>query len=210
MIYIYNTVLGTLLNVRFLYINKYLLFDQDDNDELIFSRIVLKDRSILDLQKSYTLISREFHLHFGSKLMASELTIKGRDFLLHTGSSLDLSGRGHIAETGQGRGITVSVIPVVATVYRRTLLQYDMIGTGASHAASGSYLMEAVMGVAYGLTRSPDQMGSGGGNGTGIGGSGGGLLNIQMSGNLIIEGNTHLYIPLNRDIVLSIYIYIYP
>ena len=58
-------------------------------------------------------------------------------------------------------------------------------------AVGGSDSVNQPGGSFYGLTRNPNDFGSGGGNssGNGIGGSGGGLLRLKLSGVLKLEGN---------------------
>ena len=64
------------------------------------------------------------------------------------------------------------------------------MGTGAGHGApGGSASSSSPGGVAYGLTRDPQEAGSGGGNSPhGQGGAGGGLLNLTVYYEIELEG----------------------
>jgi len=76
------------------------------------------------------------------------------------------------------------------------LIQHNDIGTGAGYAAAGgTYDNTATAGGAtYGMTRAPTGFGSGGGNGasinesSGAGGAGGGYLQLNVLGTLLLEG----------------------
>ena len=65
----------------------------------------------------------------------------------------------------------------------------DDIGTGGGHAGYGGSLIDQSGGSPYQSTTNPQQAGSGGGTGsTGEGGRGGGLLQMELSGTLSLEG----------------------
>lgn len=73
--------------------------------------------------------------------------------------------------------------------------QPNTFGSGAGYGAVGGSVTEDQPGGSfYGVTSNPNDFGSGGGNssGNGIGGSGGGLLRLKLSGVLKLEGNSRL------------------
>ena len=68
----------------------------------------------------------------------------------------------------------------------------DGIGTGGGFGAPGGSPSTGMSGGSwYGLTRSPSDIGSGGGNSsTGRGGSGGGFLELNIAQTLTVEGES--------------------
>ena len=70
-------------------------------------------------------------------------------------------------------------------------------GTGAGHGGYGGSPQGVSLlgGLAYGDVHRPDRGGSRGGNGTtGVGGAGGGFVNITMMGRAIIDGKQSIAI----------------
>ena len=84
--------------------------------------------------------------------------------------------------------------------------QTTLGGTGGGYAArGGSPASDVDGGMFYGLTRYPDQFGSGGGNGTvdgATGGSGGGYLHLTVFGLLLLDGEHDL-----NDSVIHLFVH---
>ncbi|KAK3576663.1 hypothetical protein CHS0354_004948 [Potamilus streckersoni] len=141
-----------------------------------FSTFTIKDHAKVKFEATGQLQQLgKLELHYRAVLFGEKLLLWSNYIIIHPGSVMNLTGRGHPASTGPGHGQMVSGI-----------------GTGGGHGAAGGSTSEATPGGShYGLTRDPIQMGSGGGNSTsaGIGGSGGGLVNITLETGLSIEGS---------------------
>ena len=84
---------------------------------------------------------------------------------------LTLEGKGFGPEEGPGRGETSGIV-----------------GSGASHGGQGGKTADGKRGKPYGSVFSPQQFGSGGGNGQGTGGNGGGYILWKAGTKLEING----------------------
>ena len=68
-------------------------------------------------------------MHFGSILRSEHLVINSRTFILHTGASIDFSGKGHSANLGQGHGVTVNIWYNVIISNKKIILCFYIYNT---------------------------------------------------------------------------------
>ena len=144
--------------------------------EYKFASLLLKSNAMVSFEKSdmieVPLVFATLELRFGSVLKGSWLNIQAVNILVHSGAKIDLAERGHTGGRGDGGG--------------KYSLNY---GRGAGHAGFGGGESKSG-GDWYGDMVTPNTFGSGGGGYfSSQGGKGGGYLNIQTSGDLIIDGS---------------------
>jgi hypothetical protein len=110
--------------------------------------------------------------HPGNTLVPPHLILAG-DFVVATGSVVDLTGRGFPAGQGPGAGPTVSCC-----------------AAGGSHGGAGGRAEAGTFGPTHGSPFQPISHGSGGGTAAnyGAGGAGGGALRITALGEVCIDG----------------------
>ena len=98
------------------------------------------------------------------------------DLIIESGGSIDVSAEGYAAESGPGAG---------NAGYRT--------GGGGGYGGNGGSVADASGGVVYGSMTAPTDLGSGGGGATNYfgdmpGGAGGGLVKVDVGGNLTVDG----------------------
>lgn len=116
---IYSCILGNISNL-----NKYffLLWNQHNDFEgkfffiriltwifFRFSTFIIKDYAVVQFETTgKTLTLGRLEIQYGAVLYSQRLLLQSNNIILHPGSLLDLSGKGHSAGQGQGAGSTVS------------------------------------------------------------------------------------------------------
>ena len=120
----------------------------------------------------------EFHVKYKGILYMNHAEISSSYAWIESQGTFLLDGKGYAAEEGPGRGFT-----------------RNNIGCGAGHGGYGGVVSnEANAAEPYDSVYTPREAGSGGGNGLGIGGTGGGTLlwrvgqYIEVNGLLLLNG----------------------
>lgn len=142
-----------------------------ENGNFTFATVTVKRNSHLIFKKvneTLQLYVSELKVKYEGKLTMNHGTFYTSYAWVESKGLVFLDGTGHPAETGTGRGLTV-----------------NNVGMGASHGGEGGGTSP---GKAYGSVYSPIEFGSGGGNGLGVGGSGGGYLLWIVGRHLEVNG----------------------
>ena len=138
------------------------------NSQMTFSRI---------LNHTLSLRCSEFRIKYEGRMNMNHGYIYSAFGWIESEGSLILDGTGFGPEEGVGRGIT-----------------QNNVGSGAGHGGEGGKTDSGEGGIPYDSVYTPRMYGSGGGNGQGVGGSGGGSIfwivgkRLQINGLLSSKG----------------------
>ena len=110
------------------------------------------------------------------------VTLNCMNLTIESGAAVSVDGRGYAAENGPGRGASTSE---GGTAYGGAGAGY---GGKGGHGSDASTVTLVEGGPAYGSMLHPTDLGSGGGQVHGLGGSGGGAIRLDVSGTLTIDG----------------------
>ena len=131
----------------------------------------------LDVLNDLFIDVSECKVKYQADLYMNDATIKSTYAWIESEGVFHLNGHGHPAESGPGKGSTVSGQ-----------------GYGASHGGHGGGTDPDLHTDPYGSIFRPSEAGSGGGNGSGTGGNGGGVLHwinshyFELHGLLAVQG----------------------
>lgn len=110
-------------------------------------------------------------INYQAVLFGSWLRIRSGKIIINPGGKLDLSGQGYLSKSGPGFGSCIG-----------------STSTGAGHGGYGAFA-SGNFGLWYGSALNPNISGSGGGScSSANGGSGGGLLHLQVVNFLLVNG----------------------
>ena len=158
--------------------NRYYVFVSDQGN-ISIADVTVKKGGNLEFRKitnDLTLIVNQLYIHYQGKLYMNHGSIFSTYGHLYSQGLLSLSYTGKTAHQGIGRG-------------KDMIASGSIIGTGAGHGGEGAYAdTVSGSGKAYDSVYRPKALGSGGGNGTGVGGPGGGCLTWFVSQWLELDG----------------------
>ena len=145
-----------------------------------FAIVIIKRGGNLEFRKivqDLLLTVNKLAIHYQGKLFMNHGTIYSTYGLLYSLGLLSIDRTGYPSETGPGAGATF-------------VHQGVKMGTGAGHGGQGAHANDTSQGhgTSYDSVYKPRMWGSGGGNGSGLGGSGGGHLTWQVSQYLELNG----------------------
>ena len=142
-----------------------------ENGNFTFSTVTVKRNAHLIFNKvndTLKLYSGDLRVKYGGKLTMNHGFFYTSYATVESKGIVFLDGTGFLGEQGKGHGTTV-----------------NSVGMGAGYGGEGG---GSVRGKAYGSVFSPEELGSGGGHGLGVGGSGGGYLMWTVGRHLKING----------------------
>ena len=144
-----------------------------------FAEVTVKRGGNLEFRKIHgdlSLTVDKLLVHYQGKMYMNHGSILSTYGHLYSQGLLSVNYAGHPPESGPGRGITAT-------------FSGNTIGTGAGHGGQGGYAGDfPSASLAFDSVYKPILLGSGGGNGSGIGGPGGGHLTWHVSQWLEVNG----------------------
>ena len=152
--------------------NRYIAVSEPGN--ISFAVVVVKRKGDIDFWKNtgfFRLTCDELKIKYEGELKMNHGEIFSSFAWLESKGRLNLDARGHPPEQGTGAGNTSGLSPA-------------RVGRGAGHGGRGGHKG----GIAYGSVYHPVVLGSGGGNGEGIGGNGGGQILWEVGKRVELNG----------------------
>lgn len=149
-----------------------------------FATVTVMRKSIgefRDIDDTMSITSSHVRIKYEGLFLMNKAELFSTNAYLESRGILDMNAVGGVAETGLGAGSSVGGV-----------------GLGAGHGGYGGGAGPQYGGVPYNSLYLPTELGSGGGQGSGIGGSGGGLLMwhvadiMEMDGELTLRGGSGL------------------